>query len=184
MMRQQTASQTVGPFFSIGMVYGELNNLVQEKTAGERINLTGRLLDGDGVPVSDGVVEIWQADANGIYNHNKDARQSGADGAFFGYGRSGTNGEGVYSFRTIRPGVVDGMTPHVNVRILMRGLLLHVVTRLYFSDEDNSADPILNNVPKERRHTLIAQRDERDGTPLYRLDFRMQGEDETVFFEP
>jgi len=76
------------------------------------------------------------------------------------------------------------MTPHVNVRILMRGLLLHVVTRLYFSDEDNSADPILNNVPKERRHTLVAQRDERDGTPLYHLDFRMQGEDETVFFEP
>ncbi|MBV7330738.1 protocatechuate 3,4-dioxygenase subunit alpha [Chloroflexi bacterium TSY] len=183
-MKQQSASQTVGPFFSIGMVYGELNNLVQDETAGERINLTGCILDGDGAPISDGVVEIWQADANGIYNHSKDARQSGADGAFFGYGRSETNDKGFYSFRTIRPGAVDDMAPHINVRILMRGLLLHVVTRLYFSDEDNSADPILNNIPKERRHTLIAQRDDSEGTPIYRLDFRMQGEDETVFFEP
>jgi len=188
MMKQQTASQTVGPFFSIGMVYGELNNLIQDKTAGERINLMGRLLDGDGAPVSDGVIEIWQADANGIYNHSKDTRQSDADGAFFGYGRSGTNGEGIYTFRTIRPGIVGDtgvdMAPHINVRILMRGLLLHAVTRLYFSDEDNSADPILNNVPEERRHTLIAQRDDSEGTPLYRLDFRMQGDGETVFFEP
>ena len=184
MKLQQTTSQTVGPFFSIGMTYGELNNMVNDDAQGERIYLRGRVLDGNGVGVNDAVVEIWQADANGVYNHPEDNRQGEADGAFFGFGRASTDDNGRYSFKTIKPGAVGDQAPHLNVRIFMRGLLLHVVTRLYFSDIDNAADAILNAVPADRRHTMIAQRDDSEGTPIYRLDFHMQGDAETVFFEP
>ncbi|MGB1252279.1 MAG: protocatechuate 3,4-dioxygenase subunit alpha [Candidatus Promineifilaceae bacterium] len=183
-MLQQSSSQTVGPFFSIGMTYGELNQMVQDDTVGQRIYLRGRVFDGDGQGVNDAIVEIWQADANGIYNHPLDRQQADADGAFFGHGRAATDAVGNYWFKTIKPGSVDGMSPHLAVRVLMRGLLLHVVTRFYFSDEDNSADPILSAVSAERRHTLIAQRDDSEGTPIYRLDIHMQGDLETVFFEP
>ena len=183
-MLQQTCSQTVGPFFKIGMTYGELNNMVNDETQGERIVIRGSVFDGNGNGVDDAVVEIWQADAHGVYAHGEDGRHADADPAFFGHGRSSTDDEGKYWFNTIKPGVVDGMARHCNVRILMRGLLLHVVTRLYFSDEDNTADEILKLVPAERRHTLIAQRDDRFGTPVYHLDFHMQGDQETVFFEP
>lgn len=172
-MRQQTASQTVGPFFSVGMTYGELNNLVNEKTVGERIWVRGRVFDGDDNVVPDATIEIWQADASGVYN-----------GDFFGFGRAPTDDDGNYWFRTIKPGSVDGMVPHLNVRVFMRGILLHTVTRIYFGDVDNSADPTLNSIPADRRHTLIAQRDDSEGTPTYRLDIHMQGENETVFFEP
>ena len=184
MLKQQTASQTVGPFFKIGMTYGKLNEMVQEETAGERLYLRGHVFDGNGAPVDDAIVEIWQADANGIYNHPEDARQADADNAFFGFGRASTDDHGAYNFRTIKPGAVADMSPHLNIRIFMRGLLLHTVTRIYFSDEENGADQILASVPADRRHTLIAQRDGREGTPTYRLDFHMQGENETVFFEP
>ncbi len=172
-MLQQTPSQTVGPFFSIGMTYGTLNDLVKADSVGERIWVRGRVLDGDGNGVNDAVVEIWQAGADGVYN-----------GGFFGFGRSATDDNGSYWFRTIKPGSLEGMSPHLNVRIFMRGMLLHAVTRLYFGDEDNADDPLLDGVSAERRHTLIAQRDDSDGTPTYRLDFHMQGENETVFFEP
>ena len=184
MLKQQTASQTVGPFFKIGMTYGTLNNLVNDGTAGEHIHVCGRVLDGNDTPVDDAIVEIWQADAQGIYNHPEDARQAEADETFFGFGRAATDDDGRYAFKTIKPGIVEGMSPHLNVRIFMRGLLLHTVTRIYFSDEDNSTDPILANMPTDRQHTLIAERADRQGTPIYRLDFHMQGENETVFFEP
>ncbi len=177
-MNRQTASQTVGPFFSIGMTYGNLNNLINDDVVGERIYLRGRVFDGNGVGVNDAVVEIWQADADGVYGQSSD------DGGFFGFGRAATDDDGRYVFKTIKPGAVDDMAPHLNVRIFMRGLLLHVVTRVYFSDVDNSADFTLATVPADRKHTLIAQRDDGEGTPIYRLDFNMQGANETVFFEP
>ena len=183
-MAQQTSSQTVGPFFSIGMTYGTLNQMVNDTTVGERIYIRGRVLDGDGVGVNDAVVEIWQADANGIYAHPEDRRNAEADGAFFGYGRSATDDDGNYWFKTIKPGAIGKMAPHCNVRIFMRGLLLHVITRLYFSDENNSGDATLQAIPETRRGTVIAQRDDSEGTPIYRLDFNMQGDQETVFFEP
>ena len=183
-MLQQTSSQTVGPFFSIGMTYGELNNLVNDDVQGERIYLRGRVFDGDGKGVNDAVVEIWQADAAGIYKHPDDARHGGADAAFFGYGRASTDDEGNYSFKTIRPGAVGDQAPHLAVRVFMRGLLMHVITRMYFVDEENSADSVLSAVPADRQHTLIAQRDDSEGTPIYRFDINMQGENETVFFTP
>ena len=183
-MLQQTSSQTVGPFFKIGMTYNALNDMVQSDTVGDRIYIRGRVLDGDENPVDDAVVEIWQADANGVYNHALDPKQSEADQGFFGFGRASTDDDGNYWFKTIRPGAVGDMAPHIVVRVFMRGLLLHTVTRLYFSDCDNSADSVLNAVPEDRRHTLIMQRHEAEGIPTYHLDFHMQGDLETVFFEP
>ena len=182
-MNQQTSSQTVGPYFSIGMTYSTLNQMARDGVVGERIYLRGRVFDGDGASVNDAVVEIWQADANGIYAHAQDARHGDADAAFFGYGRAATDDDGYYSFKTIKPGAVGEMAPHLNVRVFMRGLLLHTVTRFYFADEDNSADEIFNSIPADRRHTITMQRDDSEGTPIYRLDIHMQGERETVFFE-
>ena len=183
-MNRQTTSQTVGPFFKIGMTYGELNKMASDETQGEQIYIHGRVFDGNGKPVDDAIVELWQADASGIYSHIDGKPVAGADPNFMGFGRSSTTDDGEYWFRTIKPGAVEGQAPHILVRIFMRGLLLHVVTRLYFSDEDNSGDEILNGVPAERRHTMTAQRGEFQGSASYFLDFNMQGENETVFFEP
>ena len=184
MTYKQTASQTVGPFFKIGLDYGNRNNMVNDDTQGERIHIRGRVLDGDGQPVDDAMVEIWQADANGVYNHPGDAQQAAADPAFFGFGRAATDDEGWYSFKTIKPGRVGAQAPHLLLHLFMRGMLLHASSRLYFSDEDNSEDAVLRGVPAERRHTLIGQRNDREGTPTYRFDINMQGPNETVFFEP
>lgn len=190
-MLKQTGSQTVGPFFSIGLIKGGENLLVQERTAGQRIYITGKVLDGDGQPVNDALVEIWQADAQGIYNHPADPRREQADPHFQGFGRCGSDDDGNFSFKTIKPGPVPfnserDQAPHLNVRVFSRGMLLHAVTRLYFSDEAaNASDPVLNSIDdRERRKTLIAIRDDSEGTPTYRFDIHLQGERETVFFEP
>jgi protocatechuate 3,4-dioxygenase alpha subunit len=183
---QQSASQTVGPFFRIGLIYGQAqSNLVNENTSGERITLTGVVLDGDGQPILDAMIEIWQPDSNGIFNHPLDPLQEQADPHFLGFGRAENRNAGKFEFKTIKPGGRDGMPPHINVYVFARGMLIHAMTRIYFSDEPaNAQDPVLNSVESERRHTLIATREESDGTPVYRFDIRMQGEDETVFFNP
>lgn len=183
---KQTASQTVGPYLRIGLIHGEVqNNLVQEETAGERIKITGVVLDGNGDPVLDAMVEIWQADANGIYNHPSDPLQKEADPHFRGFGRAENRKGGVYEFRTIKPGGRDGAAPHVNVNVFARGMLLHAITRIYFEDEaSNAADPVLNSIDSDRRQTLIAAREDSDGIPTYRFDIHLQGEKETVFFDP
>jgi protocatechuate 3,4-dioxygenase alpha subunit len=183
---KQTASQTSGPFLRIGLIYGGgQNNLTQEETAGERIKITGVAFDGNGEPILDALVEIWQADANGIYNHPTDPLQADADPHFRGFGRSGNNKGGVYQFQTIKPGGRDGNAPYINVHVFARGMLLHAMTRIYFEDEAaNSADPVLSAVEAERRPTLIATRQNSNGIPTYRFDIHLQGEKETVFFEP
>jgi protocatechuate 3,4-dioxygenase alpha subunit len=183
---KQTGSQTVGPFFRIGLIYGEpQNNLVQEKTRGERIVITGRVLDGDGEPIPDAMVEIWQPDANGIFNHPADPLHEQADSHFRGFGRAETPRGGHYEFKTIRPGGRDGGAPYINVYLFSRGLLIHAMTRIYFPDESaNGEDVLLNSVDADRRHTLIATRDESSESPTYRFDIRIQGENETVFFNP
>ena len=186
---EQTPSQTVGPFFHIALITGEESDLVTPQAAGERIIVQGRVLDGDGEGVLDALVEIWQADANGIYNHPADPRREQADEAFRGFGRSDTVEEGAYRFKTIKPGPVPAeggqmQAPHINVRVFARGMLIHTVTRLYFPDEEtNENDPVLNRVDPGRRRTLIARREEADGLPCYRFDIRLQGEQETVFFD-
>lgn len=180
----QTASQTVGPFFSFGLTAVDQSVLVNEQTQGERITLTGQVLDGDGLPVTDAMVEIWQPDANGIFHHPNDPNHANADPNFNGFGRSETVDDGTYHFETVKPGAINESAPYINVRIFARGMLIHAITRLYFSDEpQNETDPVLAAVPADRRATLIAQREESRGTTRYRLDIRLQGENETVFFD-
>ena len=184
-------SQTVGPFFLDCLLREDArrNVLVQPETEGLRIRIEGRVLDGDGAPVPDALVEIWQANARGRYRHSADTREVVTlDAGFIGFGRSGTDANGRFWFETIRPGAVpfDGeraQAPHIGVIVFARGLLNHLATRLYFADEPaNAADPILACVPTDRRGTLLAQPVPGEGTPIYRFDIRLQGTDETVFF--
>jgi protocatechuate 3,4-dioxygenase alpha subunit len=186
-MLGHTPSQTVGPFYEIGLIHEGENSLVDARTQGEQIVITGTIYDGDGVPIPDAMIEIWQADAQGHFNHPADPNCHMADKHFRGFGRAGTpNGE--FVFRTIKPGGITGndgrmQAPHVNVRVFARGMLLHADTRLYFSDESaNANDELLNSVDPDRRHTLIAERAASGQLPTYRFDIHMQGENETIFF--
>jgi protocatechuate 3,4-dioxygenase alpha subunit len=189
-MTDQSASQTVGPYFSIGLIRGGEEILVEDQSSGKRITIKGKVLDGDNQPISDAMVEIWQADAQGIYNHPLDPQHEQADRHFRGFGRCGTTDDGDFHFKTIKPGAVAGrdqqeQAPHINVRVFARGMLIHAVSRLYFSDESaNETDPLLNSVDPGRRHTLVASLEESDDLPSYRYDIHLQGDSETVFFSP
>ncbi|MBO6783757.1 MAG: protocatechuate 3,4-dioxygenase subunit alpha [Alphaproteobacteria bacterium] len=198
MKRGQTPSQTVGPFFAYGLVPEQYNypfkslaggELAGDTTEGQRIRILGHVYDGAGDLIPDAIIEIWQANAHGRYNHPADDRKDNLlDPEFKGFGRvgTGTTDDNRFVFDTIKPGSVDGrQAPHLNVIVLMRGMLLHAYTRIYFSDEEdmNAADPVLGSVPEDRRDTLIAKRDvEMPGT-VYRFDIHMQGDRETVFFD-
>ena len=185
-----TSSQTVGPFFAPALLREDArrNVMVQPETIGERIRIEGRVLDGDGMPVPDAMVEIWQANAHGRYHHPADTGPAPLDPSFLGFGRSGTNEDGTYWFETIKPGPVAFdkeriQAPHIGVTIFSRGLLNHVVTRLYFEDEPtNAKDPVLQYVPEDRRATLLAKRESIGETTLYRFDIILQGANETAFF--
>lgn len=189
--RAATSSQTVGPFFGPALLREGMRRqvLAGPAAAGQRIRIEGRVLDGDGTPVADALVEIWQTNAHGRYDHPADRRDLPLDPAFDGFGRTGTEEDGSYWFETVKPGVVpmpDGspQAPHVVVTLFARGLLNHVVTRLYFDDEpDNARDPVLARVPAERRATLLARPSQVGGRPVYRFDLVLQGERETAFFD-
>ncbi|MFN8492266.1 MAG: protocatechuate 3,4-dioxygenase subunit alpha [Caldilineaceae bacterium] len=191
-MLVQTPSQTVGPFFHYGLIFGGENILVNEQTVGQPIRIKGRVLDGDGQPIPDALVEIWQADAEGHFNHAADPQQAQADPHFRGFGRAETTAAGnQFVFHTIKPGLVTWdaerkQAPHINVRVFARGMLIHAYTRLYFSDERdaNATDPVLNLVEAARQPTLIAQLEKNAGLPTYRFDIVLQGVGETVFFDP
>jgi protocatechuate 3,4-dioxygenase, alpha subunit len=186
---KQTPSQTVGPFYSIGLTDRIMNTLVSDNTEGQRIRIEGQVIDGDGKPVADAMVEIWQANAAGRYNPPDDKQEKPLDRSFTGWGRSGTDLKGVYFFDTIKPGPVPAseasvQAPHINMTVFARGMLAHAFTRIYFNDEpENESDPVLNSISKERRHTLSASRREESGKIIYRFDIRLQGENETVFFD-
>lgn len=179
-----TGSQTVGPYFQIGMASLFREVLVAEGVSGERVTIHGRVLDGDGASIPDAIIEIWQADAQGKYFGTEFAEQT----SFRGFGRVPTNHRGEFRFTTIKPGSVAGpsdsvQAPHLVVLVFMRGLLRHLVTRMYFADEAaNESDPILKLVPAERRHTLLAKR-ENAGAATFAWNLRLQGDDETVFFD-
>ncbi len=191
--RGLTPSQTVGPFFAYALTPAEYDyaalagdDLRTDDVEGMPIVVEGRLFDGDGAPVPDAMIEIWQADGKGRY---PGASAALANARFKGFGRSETTG-GTWRFTTVKPGIVAGpeattQAPHINVGVFARGVLKRLFTRFYFDDEAaNAADPILALVPADRRATLIARRDgARDGLPRYVIDIRLQGEDETVFFE-
>ncbi|AZC00525.1 protocatechuate 3,4-dioxygenase subunit alpha [Acinetobacter pittii] len=197
---KETPSQTGGPYVHIGLLPQQANievfennfnnQLVQDQTKGERIRLEGQVFDGLGLPLRDVLIEIWQADANGIYPSQADTREQKADPAFQGWGRTGADFEtGVWSFNTIKPGATAGrkgsiQAPHIALVIFARGINLGLHTRVYFDDEAeaNANDPILNSIEwAPRRQTLIAKRFEENGEVVYRFDIRIQGDDETVF---
>jgi protocatechuate 3,4-dioxygenase alpha subunit len=202
-MSEITPSQTVGPFFAYGLTpkgrakwdpngtysWKETvtDNLVTADATGEKIHIEGRITDGDGNAINDAMIEIWQADSQGRYASPRDRRRPNAK--FKGFGRSATDKDGMFGFDTIKPGPVPGpngkaQAPHIVFCIFSRGMLRQIYTRLYFSDEAaNGADPILGLVPADRRQTLIATKETRGGQPLYRFDIRVQGENETVFFD-
>ena len=190
-MSHQTPSQTVGPFFHFALISGAENVLVADGTIGRHIFINGRVTDGEGAPVPDAMIEIWQADARGYFNHPEDPNHDRADRHFRGFGRSDTDSNGTFSFKTVKPGAVrchefQIQAPHINVRLFARGMLTHAYTRLYFCDEEdaNRVDPVLNLVDGKRRPTLIALHQENETLPTYRFDIALQGELETVFFDP
>ncbi|MGI5128535.1 protocatechuate 3,4-dioxygenase subunit alpha [Pseudonocardia sp. CA-107938] len=175
-----TPSQTVGPFLSIGLTWPGRHLVVPEDAPGA-ITITGVVTDGAGAPLPDAVVETWQADPEGRFDHPDDPRGASGTG-FTGFGRALTEPDGSYRIVTVKPGAIgDGQAPHIDVSVLARGLLDRVVTRIYFPDEEtaNAADPVLAAVPEERRHTLVAVA---EGPGVLRFDVRLQGDGETVFF--
>lgn len=184
-----TASQTIGPFFDVYLdAYGSAGCLAGKRARGDRVRIACRVLDGGGATVDDAMIEIWQADAGGKYNHPADAQPGVADPEFYGFGRLATNKEGVAVFETVKPGRVTArngrlQAPHVNVSIFARGLLKRVVTRVYFAgDPSNHSDPVLALVPEDRRETLMAQEDP-SHPGVWTLDIHLSGARETVFFE-
>jgi protocatechuate 3,4-dioxygenase, alpha subunit len=188
MSLQATTSQTVGPFFKIGFDWLNRDNLVGEGVSGERVTIQGRIFDGDGVPVPDAILEIWQANAHGKYDHPEDTQNKPLEPGFKGYGRVPVTAQGVFRLATIKPGPVPGpngkeQAPHLVISVFMRGVLRRLVTRIYFPDEPrNAADFILNLVEPSRRSTLIAKKTA--GAPgTLEWNVVLQGPDETVFFD-
>lgn len=198
----ETPSQTAGPYVHIGLLPKQAdinifehnfdNCLLTDTTEGQRIRLEGQVFDGLGIPLRDVLIEIWQADANGVYPGKADTQGKKADEAFLGWGRAGADfNTGFWHFNTIKPGAVPGrkgsrQAPHIALVVFARGINIGLHTRVYFEDEieANAKDPVLNSIEwAKRRDTLIAKREERDGEVVYRFDIHVQGEDETVFFD-
>jgi protocatechuate 3,4-dioxygenase alpha subunit len=201
-MPTETASQTAGPYLHIGMMpwaagidlpwARDWNVLTGPGAQGQPIRLEGLILDGTGALVRDAQIEIWQADAHGRYHHPEDRQDKPLDPAFRGFGRSVADFEtGLWWFETVKPGAVPGrhgtvMAPHVNVAIFARGINIHLNTRIYFADEveANARDPVLRLIePPGRRETLLARREQRGGAMVYTFNIRLQGDEETVFFD-
>jgi len=199
---RETASQTAGPYVHIGLAPGAAGFEIFDKelgwdiagpnAAGERIAVEGVVHDGTGAAVKDVLIEIWQANAAGVYPHPEDKRSAEIEDGFRGWGRVISDFDsGLYRFETVKPGAVAGregrmMAPHLNLWIVSRGIHIGLSTRMYFADEAqaNEADPVLNMIEQaDRRRTLIASREDRDGKPVYRFDIRLQGEGETVFLD-
>jgi protocatechuate 3,4-dioxygenase, alpha subunit len=188
MSLQPTTSQTVGPFFSIGFDWLNSAELSGPGVAGERIVMQGTVLDGDGKPVVDAVLEVWQANAQGKYAHPEDKQDKPVEAGFRGFGRVATDDNGRFRFSTVKPGRVPDRSgrlqaPHLAVTVLMRGLLKHLVTRVYFPDEpSNAEDEVLNLIESPRRASLIARKvSGRAG--VLEWNVVMQGKEETVFFD-
>lgn len=199
---RETASQTAGPYVHIGLAPGAAGFAIFENelgrdiagpnAAGERIRVEGRVFDGTGATLRDVLIEVWQANAAGIHASPEDPRHGEVEEGFRGWGRVISDFDtGRFAFETVKPGAVPGrggkpMAPHLNLWIVARGINIGLSTRMYFSDEPvaNAADPVLGLIENPARWpTLIAAREERDGMALYRFDIRLQGVNETVFFD-
>jgi len=171
-----TGEATIGPFFPPRYVDEGANDLTVfegRKARGDVIEIHGRVVQEDGAPLDNLIVEIWQADAQGVFRHPADPRHAQADPGFFGWGRAATDKEGRYSFHTIRPGAPAGRQPHVNFMVMFSGLLRILKTTMFFED---GKDPVLVAVPASRRGLLIARGN-------YEFNIRLRGENETPFFD-
>ena len=186
-MTPATTSQTVRPFFSIGLTRLYETNLALAQAAGERVTIAGRVIDGDGIGVPDAMLELWQANVRGKYAHPEDTQDKMIDPHFLGFGRIPTATDGAFRFTTIKPGQAPDprgklQAPHIVVSVFMRGLLRRLVTRIYFPDEHGNADDfVLNRVVAERRSTLLARRTAESA--VLHWDVMLQGANETVFFD-
>lgn len=197
---KESPSQTAGPYVHIGLAPGaagfdiyrqELgHDIAGPNAAGERIRVEGLVIDGIGSPVRDVLLEVWQANAAGVYAHPEHLGE--VEDGFRGWGRVITDFEtGEWAFETVKPGLVMGrrgqmMAPHINLWIVARGINVGLNTRIYFEDEAeaNAADPVINLIEWERRRaTLIAKRTQHNDIPVYRFDIKLQGDNETVFFD-
>jgi protocatechuate 3,4-dioxygenase alpha subunit len=181
-----SGSQTVGPYLHIGLNWLTTRDIAGKGIAGERVAIQGRLIDGNGNGVNDGLVEIWQANAAGKYAHPEDRQRKLLEKGWRGFGRIPTDAKGAFGFRTIKPGRVPGpggalQAPHLVVAVFMRGLLEHLATRIYFPDETaaNAEDPVLKLVPPARRATLIPRKKGK----ILEWNIVLQGKGETVFFD-
>jgi protocatechuate 3,4-dioxygenase alpha subunit len=191
---KQTPSQTVGPYFAYGLCPEQYNfdlkslftnSVAEREAAGEHITVVGQVFDGDGAAIGDAMIEVSQLDSEGRYPQS---REEVAKTGFRGFARFGTGTDPHKRFiiDTVKPGRASpDEAPHLNVIVTMRGMLLHTFTRVYFDDEAeaNDKDAVLASVPTERRATLIAKRETHGGNTVYRFDIRMQGPNETVFFD-
>ncbi|MEY9213281.1 protocatechuate 3,4-dioxygenase subunit alpha [Thermobifida halotolerans] len=184
MRYETTPSQTVGPYLRIGLEWPDGPFAAAEGTPGG-FWIRGTVRDGAGEPVTDALVETWQAAPDGRFDHPDDPRGAVSRPGFRGLGRCPTDASGEYRIHTVKPGPVPGpdgpQAPHIDVSVFARGMLHRVVTRIYFPEEEaaNAADPVLSAIPADRRPTVVASRDGAD----YRFDIRLQGRDETVFFD-
>jgi protocatechuate 3,4-dioxygenase, alpha subunit len=181
-----TGSQTVGPYLHIGLDWLNTRDIAGKAIAGERISVQGRLIDGDGNGVSDGLIEIWQANAAGKYAHPEDKQKKALEKGWRGFGRIPTDAKGGFRFTTIKPGRVPApggglQAPHLVVSVFMRGLLKQLATRIYFPDEAaaNAEDPILRLVPSARRATLIPKKKGK----VLEWNIVLQGKNETAFLD-
>lgn len=187
MKLQATTSQTVGPYFTIGLTRLKKSDLAVPGVPGEKITIAGRVIDGDGKPVPDALLEIWQANSHGKYAHPEDDQKKPIVQGFEGYGRVGVDENGGFRFTTVRPGAVPGpggkmQAPHIAVSVFARGLLLRLVTRIYFPGEAaNEEDFVLNLVESARRATLIARKSDKED--ILEWNVVLQGTGETVFFD-
>jgi len=186
-----TPSQTVGPFFAYSLTAEQYrynfnsivnDKLLDDKITGERIYITGKVFDGAGNTIHDAMIELWQADEQGNY---RSAPIEKMNNGFTGFGRSGTGTETDHSFNftTLKPAAFAGFAPHINVSLFMRGSLHRLATRIYFDDEINDSDPLLQSIQASRRSTLMANKKNVNGKIVYEFNIYMQGENETVFFD-
>lgn len=187
-MSHPTTSQTVGPYFTIGLDPLNRTQIASPQIAGERITIQGQVLDGNGEPVPDALLETWQANAEGRYIHPEDLQSEAGNTEFFGFGRIPTDANGSFRFTTIKPGPVPGpegtmQAPHIVVSVFMRGLLMRLITRIYFlGDPRNEKDYVLNLIEPARHSTLMAKPAAEDKSLLV-WNVNLQGENETVFFD-
>ena len=183
---ESVGSQTVGPYYAIGLDHLVSETLAGPQGAGEPITLSGTVFDADGEPIPDAIVELWQASPGGLYEEHQELGSARNLQGFLGFARLSTHRGGTFQVQTVMPGVVtfpDGreQAPHIVVLLFMRGLMRHLVTRIYFPDHAlNAQDPALQLVPEDRRATLIATP---KGAQTLHWDIHMQGSQETVFFE-